>query len=701
MDNLKSDDIRLMAMPFVRFIIVLIAGISMGHWIQPRSGVYCAITIVMISSLVLFFICIWVTKLASYKDYLLFSILFYAFLFSLGWSRTWQQDPRIQRDHFSNRPSDALIGYIGDEPKVTAKTIRFPLQVSHQIKNGIVSNSSGRLLISIQRDTINDNTKKYAYGDQLLAVAEYDTIRSNFNPNEFNYQKYMIGQAVWHQSYLTEDLIKKVGEKQGKLLVRWSLDFREKMVAKFNSIFPDKDVQVIISTLVLGYRSELNRDLLNTFSVTGTIHVLSVSGLHVGIIFSVFSFLLLWKKKSKWMWIKAICLISLIWIYAFITGLSPSVLRASIMLSSGILALSIVRKSNIYNTIAFSAFVLLLYNPRFISDIGFQLSYLSVLGIVYFYPKFNSILRNKNSIIQTLWSYMSISLAAQLATFPLVTYYFHFFPLYFLPANLFILLPATIILYVGILVLLLPSSFAQYGLAWILENSIHLTKKVLTYFEELPYASLNLIWSKPWHFIILYTIILAVVFFVSYSRKKALYVVCIGMLLLVGDWSLLKMKELRTDEIIIYNAGQNTAIGIFSKEGAFLYTDFSDQEDASFQYSVKPNFSAFGKEAEFIGIADTLARDELLIINRFIQIRNKSLFLYDGNVDVQGTIDVDILYLKNNSLASLSEIYSKIHFEKVVLDATNAWWYIREITEETEKMNLPMYVLKNNNAYVW
>src|SRR5690606_6875013 len=141
-----------------------------------------------------------------------------------------------------------------------------------------------------------------------------------------DYRKYMISQSIWHQSYLEADQLMKISESEGTDLIHIALDLRKKMVAKLARLFDSHSIQAIISTLVLGYRSELDRDLLNTFSVTGTIHVLSVSGLHVGIIFSVFSFLLLWKKRSNWMWLKAILLILLIWMYALITGLSPSVL---------------------------------------------------------------------------------------------------------------------------------------------------------------------------------------------------------------------------------------------------------------------------------------------------------------------------------------------------------------------------------------
>lgn len=701
MQGLKENNINFAAWPFVRFVFALIAGIGMGHWIRPQVHVFYLVCIIAGLSIALFFLMIGITKLRKFRNYPTLSVLFYIFLFALGWARMWHPDPLIQRGHFSHDPTDALIGFVADEPRITEKTIRFPVQVTHSVTDSLISARKGRLLLSIQRDSLNDLEQIYYYGDQLLIEADFNELKPSFNPNEFNYKQYMAGREIWHQSYLTHKQVKKIGENQGDDLIDFALGLRENMVAKLESILVEKDVHAIASTLVLGYRSDLDRDLLNTFSTTGTIHVLSVSGLHVGIIFSVFSFLLLWNRKSKWIWLKAVILIALIWLYALITGLSPSVLRASIMLSLGILALSMVRQNQIYNTIAFSAFILLMYNPRFLSDIGFQLSYLSVLGIVYFYPKFYLAPGFSNPILKTLWSYISISLAAQLATFPLVTYYFYFFPVYFLPANLFILLPATLILYIGILVLLLPSGGLQLFLAQFLEATIKITKEVLVYFGELPYSSLNLRWTESWHFLVLYLVVLAASFFVFHKKKTAIYLIFIGLILLGLDRSLQKYSERHLNQIKIYNVGKNTAIGIFQRENAYLYTNFKDEHDSTFEYSVKPSFLALAKPPNFIHHVDTFLNEDFLVYEHFIQLGNKTLFVFDRPMELQGNIAVDLFIVKNNSLHSISEMQDIMRFDQMILDGSNAWWYIQKMKVEAEKMKIPVYVLKDNFHYVW
>lgn len=196
---------------------------------------------------------------------------------------------------------------------------------------------------------------------------------------------------------------------------------------------------------------------MEAYSKTGTMHVLSVSGMHVGIVFLVLSFL--FKPLDKFhalSYFRIFLIVPAIWFYAMISGFSSPVCRAALMISLVVIGKVLHRNLNSYHIIAISAFFLLLYNPFFLFDVGFQLSYLAVFGLVYFHPKLYQLFHFHNKIFDYLWSYCALSIAAQLATFPLGLYYFHQFPLYFLLSNLLILLPVTLIMYLGILLLFIP-----------------------------------------------------------------------------------------------------------------------------------------------------------------------------------------------------------------------------------------------------
>ena len=697
-------EIQLGTAPFVRLLLAYLFGIGLGFQFNPSPRIYSWLIPIALLSICLFFIIAIIKKFRDLSSYKYLSILFYLFLIFIGWSLVWRPHPDIQSLHFSKQHSQALIGYVDDEPKITKTTIRFPLKVTQILKNGSESVSVGNLLVNIRFDTLSAQMiSKFKYGNEFLIPSNYSLVNPPYNPNEFDYQSYLSNRLIWHQISLTPDDLMQSGSQKGSFLIRHALSFRQNMIKKLDHSFTDADALAIVSALVLGYRNELDQEIVNTFSATGTIHVLSVSGLHVGIIFFVFSTLLFWMRRGSLKIVRALFLITLIWIYAFITGLSPSALRASIMISFGIVALTVARKNNIYNTIFASAFFLLLYNPNFISDIGFQLSYLSVLGIVYLYPKLNAWVVIKNKILSILWSYTAISVSAQLATFPLVLFYFHVFPVYFLPANILIILPATWVLYLGILVLLTPFGIIHHWFSWILKNLIVVMNKILLVIEQLPYAVIKGIWIVPWQYFIMYILLFGCISFLIFKKRNTMYLIIGCSLLLLCGRVVKLIKSQTLNEIRIYNVYRNLAIGFFDENGTVLFTDTLLKNSNRFQYSVKPDIDASGysSQMKLINQGDSFRGNNLLISDNIIQFNNKSLLIYSEDQSLVDSITIDLIYIRNNTRIELQKVRNNVQFKKIIVDASNSDWYIKEIEKEAEIIGIPVYILKNNFAYVW
>src|SRR5690606_8842130 len=160
---------------------------------------------------------------------------------------------------------------------------------------------------------------------------------------------------------------------------------------------------------------------------------------------------------------------------------------------------------------------------------------LAVLGIVFLYPKIYALFKIKNRLLSAIWSTSAISIAAQIATFPLVLYYFHFFPVYFLPANVLIILPASFVVYLGFLVLLIPDGIVLFWISWLLENLILAMKWVLNLFENLPYAIWGGIWIEPWQYLALYVSLIGIIYFMLYKKVKAVYITLVCIILLLFD----------------------------------------------------------------------------------------------------------------------------------------------------------------------
>ncbi|MEM9053079.1 MAG: ComEC/Rec2 family competence protein, partial [Bacteroidota bacterium] len=279
----------------------------------------------------------------------------------------------------------------------------------------------------------------------------------------------------------------------------------------------------VISALVLGDKAQLDVDLRRQFVNAGVVHILAVSGLHVGIIYFLFGWLfdLLLKKKGRLL--KFILLLLILWAYAALTGFSPSVLRAATMFSFISLGKYHWKYGNVYNMIAGSAVVLLVVDPLLITQVGFQLSYLAVIGIVYFHPKFYSLLTFETWLPDKIWSLTCVSLSAQLATFPLSVFYFHQFPVLFPLSNLLVIPLATAILYLGISWLILSwVPFLSSILEFLTIKATYILNLTVETFNELPIVTLRGLYLTEIETILLYSLIVTIAGFVAKPIKLRL-----------------------------------------------------------------------------------------------------------------------------------------------------------------------------------
>ncbi|HBY54908.1 MAG TPA: hypothetical protein DEH15_21080 [Marinilabiliales bacterium] len=296
---------------------------------------------------------------------------------------------------------------------------------------------------------------------------------------------------------------------------------RDKLIALLSATKIEKEERSVISALTLGYRTELDPETMDYFVNTGTIHVLSVSGLHVALIFFILSFLLSGINKGKvGTLIYPAIMILFLWIYAFITGFSPSVQRSTVMFTFVIIGSILRRPVNIYNSLSASALVLILLDSNVLFDIGFQLSYLAVFGIVLLQPPMAELIQVKNKILKWLWTMFTVSIAAQLITFPLSILYFNQFPNLFWLSNYFVIPVTTILIWLSFgFFVLYPIPAIATLLAQIIQFITHLMLGLLKWMSELPYAvSEGILYSQVQTWII-YGLIAAFVIY-GFTKNK-------------------------------------------------------------------------------------------------------------------------------------------------------------------------------------
>lgn len=689
--------------PYVRFLLSLLLGIAMGIF-MPVAYAFYPVLNAMIGGLIISFIVLFlvdrdrVSKLFSWMG-MVWSVI----LVLVGWVSVWKSDPHIDRTHFSRHDSSIILGYISDEPTVRGEHVRFPLTVTGSYDNDTLNSRSGQMLLTIRLDST--GAHDFAYGRVLAIPGTYERVAPPYNPGELDYRRYLENKNTWHQAYIRDvGEVRLLAGFQGSRLVSYALQLRQRMVAKFGKHLVDQDALSIASTLILGYRADLSQELLNAFSATGTIHVLSVSGMHVVIVFWLLSKMLWWMDRTKGLRFgRWLLMLSCVWAYALITGFSPSVLRASIMISFVITARHFSRQARVYNSIAASAFFLLLYNPKFILDVGFQLSYLAVLFIVFLMPVLQRALPVKQRIVRPVWDYSLMSISAQAGAFPLATFYFNQFPMYFLPANLLIVIPASFIMYLGFALLLLPFEAACRWVGLVLERLILVMNDTLFYIEQLPFANLRGVWLASWEYIALYVLMLSLVFALLSKRKGLVYLslTCLSLLLFSSFWAM--NGKVTERQAVIYNVRGNLAIGIVDRGNVVLYTNLQSLDDRTLQYSVVPHLEYYTSE-HLVGVVEqdsTFQSGSVFIHSGVIQCDNQRLFVYEGEPTFESVLPVDILLLRGNPSRPLAEIIETTPCSLLVIDGSNYDNTIERIQTEAEELEIPVYVLKNNYAYVW
>ena len=688
--------------PFIRLLIPLISGILLGYWYGN------GMILKSILPLAVFFISLLIFLISKYKVYSIYKLkwlpgLFVqGFLLVTGYGLIVYASQRFDKNHYSFQKAEELAVLITSEPKLANGIVRFETEIRGNYYRGKKHNATGKLLIALKIDSTHQMV--FNYGDLLLIPATYESIQPPYNPGEFNYKQYLENKQIYFQSFLTYEQIILLKINSGNPIIGYALLLRKKLVNEFYTYLPDKNAAAFASTLILGYRAELSREIVQAYSKTGTMHILSVSGMHVGIVFMVLSFLLKFMDKTQKLRLsRAILVIAIIWFYALVSGFSAPACRAAVMLSFVVLGKALNKNQSTYNLIGISAFFLLLYNPFFLVDAGFQLSYLAVIGLIYFHPKIYHLVYFKNKILDYTWSYSALSLSAQLATFPISIYYFHQFPVYFLFSNLFIVLPVAFIMYAGITFMFVPFQFVLYYLGLILSWLITLTNNILFYIENWPFSSWGGIWINTFQTILLYLIMICFILKISFKYKHILFPIYALLIVFCTSISIINYNNFNRHEIIFFNVRKHTAMAHLYRGRSVIISDL-DASNKLTEWSILPTLQSKGSENEvFFNTSQSFSGRVYFGKQNFYQFANFRILRWNvdfDNLKFIHKIKVDAVFISGNPRVRLQDIKMSIKFSSLIIDANNSDYKVHDWVSAAREMNIPCYVLNKNPAYV-
>ena len=688
--------------PFVVLLLPFLSGIWLGLFFPSAGYLYWAIVSLLLLSLTFVGLNLGYARLNLYKSRWIGGVLMHLILFFVGWFCVMENNELNQPGHFSRHQSQYLITRINSEPVSKNGLLRFTGIAKQQIADGKQTTATGTILI-----TINDTSaRKLQYGDELLIPSKYNTVDPPFTPGEFNYKRYLAYQNIYEQAYLYPGQYVVLSRDKGNPVISYALKLRQRLVEKLKLNIHDTAAVNVASALILGYKADLSNDLLQAYSKTGTIHILSVSGGHVAIIYLLLNTLLGFMGRYKHgKTIKAVLIISLIWYYALLTGFSPAVCRAATMISLILIGKTYSRYINTLNILAVSAFFLLLYNPLYIADVGFQLSYLAVASMVILQPLIYDWFKFKNRWADKLWAVCSVSIAAQVVTFPLAAFYFHQFPVYFLISNLLIIIPAELILFAGVFYLALPQiTFISAALGWILEKSILIMNKVLMIIEQAPFASIGKIWFTTAEYILAYGVIICLVYYL-FNRKLTLLRLSLAlMLVLAVSSSFKKFSSISSsDSIAFLNLRKHSGLVFKHGNKAIVLSDLADT-DKNYRYSVQPYLdSSKVADISVYAINQNIRSPYLLKRDNVISFNNIKVLIYNKylqNISLPHQLKVDYIYLTGNPHITIADLTNNYQFNTLIIDGNNNDRLIGDWEKQAANSGIKYYCLKRNNSFV-
>lgn len=683
---------------FVRILFPFLIGICIFYFFPSETCLQFLTVTLLLIFLSIFTINITYKKLNTYRYKGIIGFLLFLFFFNFGGLLCLLNNETLKDNYFADSNCTYLKLWVKDEPQQSSSILRFKAQVISGYQKDKQIKLSGQILLAFKLDSL--KPLKLKYGDEIIISAKYTAIEPPYNPAEFDFKAWLAHQNIYHQAFIDQKHLIKTNHNVGNAIIKQALDLREEQVKKYRKLIKNDEAFAVASTLILGYRADLSKETLSAYSKTGTIHALSVSGAHVAIIYVVLDFLLAFLNKKRSLKIlKLVLICTLIWGYALLTGLSPSVVRSAIMISILITAKVLSKNTNSYNILAFSAFCQLVYNPFLIWDVGFQLSYLAVFGLVYLQPKIYNLAYIKHKWTDKLWHFISMSLAAQIITFPLSIYYFHQFPIYFLFGNLFITLPLVLMMYLGIAILVPWLSFLAPVFEWI----INFTNSVLKWIAGLPYATFSSIWINLPEFILLSFALGLFIYGLANFNKRFVFS---SLVVFIGYQALILCDDFNTyhqQKIIFFSLRKNYAAAFINGRESILVTDLS-VTDKSYDFFVKPALSQLQVEKiSFINLKqDTIIQDFILKNNQIV-FHHYKILLIDERLNyksLQGNVQFSSIWISGNTKFKLTALDPAINYKTMLIDATNRDYKIAIFKKVVNNNHLDVHILKKNKAYL-
>lgn len=678
-------------MKFINFALVKFSFfLSLGIIIARLSSDYSFTFFAIAFPLLLILVITWFIARRQLFQNSIFGIITYSCFFLIGYVNHQIRLPEFQQSHYSNKITNTELLNSNQKTiqlkiKEVLKSDKYNTKYIAQVLAIKEVASSGLILVNLKKDSLKIS---YTIDDILVVFSGIKEILSPMNPHQFDYSNYMKTLGVYHQIRISnKDILQKFN---GSPTLRGRAEkLRNFVISNLKESPLSPDELSIVQAFILGQRKDISKQVYSDYAAAGAIHILAVSGLHVGIVYFILLFLFsLLKRLPYGSLFQSILIVMCLWGFAFITGLSPSVIRAVTMFSFFAFARIINRQTNSINTLFLSYFFLILINPLWLFYVGFQLSYLAVFFILWILPIFNKLYYPRNYIIKKIWGIVTVTVAAQLGIIPLSLYYFHQFPGLFFVTNLVVLPFLGVLLGGGLLIMalavfnILPDWLAlAYNfliktlnsfINWIANQDAFLFQDIHFSGEKvigsyLLIVSLVLLWKSKTYYRILYSLL------------------SIAILIGVFIWDDYKNSE---NQLIVFHKNRQSLIGykraeellIFRSDSTFLYKNNYPLKG----YRIENNISHYSEEK----------------LPQAFSFNDKTFLVVDSLGVFPKSSKVDIVILTFSPRVNLERLIDSLQPKLIIADGNNYKSYVSRWEKTCKEKKLPFHFTGTEGAYI-
>ncbi len=669
--------------PFFRLLLPFAAGIVVYDqgWMKDGHGYFSL-------ALLLIFLALYIAILSGRKNTVLFTALSTISLNGMllfgGHSISHLCDIRNDKLWFGSNSKSTCLARITEAPAEKERTWKLQVSVINTFPNGVALPATGSAFLYLYKDEYPMLLKK---GDSIMIPGKWEPIKNSGNPHEFDYAAYCRrNNIIYNQFCSAKDIrLYSTNDPTHTPIIEHAHNW---CMNQLETYLPDKKTKGLIQAMLLGDEVNLDEDLRQSYAETGIIHVIAISGGNVAIFFLVISFLLMWLRNNRYLWVKYALAVPLVWLYVVMAGSSPSAVRAAVMFSLLAFGIMFQKNNSSLNQLFATAFVLLCAQPMWLFSVGFQLSFVAVLSLILFYKPVYRWFAPSHKIIRLLWATIAASIAAEVLVAPLVIYYFHIFPLLFIVANAAAYLFMSLVLVLSIAVLafsFVPFLAKIFGIITVFLVSVF--DRMVVWLQQLNPTSFRYLMITGLELLAAWIAIAGIASFLLKKKKPALYVGLSSVVILLiflnaDEWHALHQKSL-----VAYNiAGQNRIEMINGKNYCTLTPDTGDLKKINYATNANHIYRHAWKTGCDSGT--------------IFYIGGKSVLILSQNIHSQGKFHVDELILNFSNSPYLQELQTIFSPETIVIGNTYSRQKQRDILRFGQTSGINIHSIANNGAYV-